>query len=433
MATPTKTNTPAIARCRKAANALGWRHPHFFVLHARMAYREDSRVSTMGVTADGLIYVNPTFVAKLSQEELSGVIAHEIMHPVLRHFERAIGLGIVDSQGKLIPGKEDDAKILNDAQDWCINHALKADGIRLPACALEIDPAYLATGAPIQSEPIFHWMKAQLRQGNAPSGMSPEGEGEKSPGGGCGVLPPEKGEQGKGEAPGGKPEGDQPYGVGPGESWASVAAQARAHALLAGRGSSALAHLMTPYEPTIDWARVIRRGFNLAQVRPGNEFASYSRVPRRASLSGLIRPGWFGGAPSVAFVVDVSGSMAREWVSQIVGEIVSAMATFQTKAFLVTHTDQVCWAGWVKPGDKEAIIEACGHSGGTDPTSAYARVGEEKTPFQALVHFTDCELSAWPENPARKLIVGAFGRGAETPYCTPPEGAEVIPCHTPCD
>jgi len=437
--------TPAIEKCRKAAARLGWRHPHFYLLHDRMAYREDPSVGTMAVSADGLIYVAPAFVDRVTPDELSGCVAHEILHPTLRHFERAKTLGIIGSDGKIVAGREEDAKIWNSAGDWTINHALRSDGIQLPKGALEIDPDYLKTGAPIQAEPIYHWLKSQLKQGKSPSGMSDPSEGEPSPGAGCGVRPPSKpgneqseqgagqGDQDQGE---GQAQGDQPYGLKPGESWESVAAEARAHAMMAGKGSSALASILQPFNPTIDWAKVIRRGFNLAQVRPGAQFSTYSRISRRQGLDrATIRPGWYGGVPRVAIVVDVSSSMAREWVAQIVAETLGLMATFGTKAFLVTHTDQVCWSGWVKHGDRDAIVEACQHGGGTDARPAYARVAEEQTRFDALVHFTDCELPGkeWPENPARKLVVGAFGSGAENPYTPIPEGAEFIPCHTPAD
>src|SRR5688572_27598224 len=83
------SDTHAITRCKNAALALGWTYPFFLVPMGKIEVWEETKdIKTMGVSLSGRIRLNPEYVAKLSDQELAGVVFHELFHPMLGHHER---------------------------------------------------------------------------------------------------------------------------------------------------------------------------------------------------------------------------------------------------------------------------------------------------------------------------------------------------------
>lgn len=80
-------------RISKARVRLVARVPFFgylaMQLRPRMARPEDD-ISTAGIAPDGTTYFNSAFVAGLSDKELCGVVAHEVMHPALFFWGRKV-------------------------------------------------------------------------------------------------------------------------------------------------------------------------------------------------------------------------------------------------------------------------------------------------------------------------------------------------------
>lgn len=72
---------------------------------------------TMAVDANGNMYWAEEFVKKITENELMGVIAHEVMHIALLHLER---------------GKGKDRQLFNVANDLIVNDILLDDGFKLP-------------------------------------------------------------------------------------------------------------------------------------------------------------------------------------------------------------------------------------------------------------------------------------------------------------
>lgn len=403
-----------IQRCKDAILALGFKHPHFLMVHDRVRnlWTVDLSVKTMAIDEKGRIYVNPTFARQLPGDQLGGVICHELLHLAYDHATRK--------------GTRDH-KRWNIACDMAINHALRADGIALPPKALYPPTGY--TGE-IRAEPLYDFLAANPEAGEGAG--EGEGEGEPNVGEGCGLRPAPEGSEGAEGANGSEPKDGE--GLGQGETWADVGAQARAMARMIGSGSSAVATLLTPGTPRIDWRKVLRQGFQIAASARIREVPTYSKAARRSAVgdASIILPGWTGTQPTVAVVIDVSGSMDRKWVDLIVAECVKLTQTFPgSRAYLVSHTDQVCWEGWITDGNARSAIDASVQfSGGTHATPAYDAVRAVGARFDALVHFTDMEIETpWPSVPAKRLIVGAFGSGANgDPYSKPPAGTMTIPC-----
>jgi len=114
-------NKEAETKILKAKVKLQKTNPFFAYLIMNMKYKEvvdDKEMPSMAVDSKGNCYYNPKFVLKIVDEELHGVLAHEVMHIVLEHLSR----------GKKI----ECAELYNVACDMVINDILVTNGLSLP-------------------------------------------------------------------------------------------------------------------------------------------------------------------------------------------------------------------------------------------------------------------------------------------------------------
>ena len=86
--------------------------PHLAGLAAAIRVTLDWRVPTMGIFASGRLLVNPGFSARLKDNELVFVLAHEMLHLALRTHDRARGSGRLE---------------FNYAHDYIINDILRVE------------------------------------------------------------------------------------------------------------------------------------------------------------------------------------------------------------------------------------------------------------------------------------------------------------------
>ncbi len=86
--------------------------PHLAGLAAAVRVHLDWRVPTMGIFASGRLLVNPGFAARLKDNELVFVLAHELLHLALRTHDRARGSGRLE---------------FNYAHDYIINDILRTE------------------------------------------------------------------------------------------------------------------------------------------------------------------------------------------------------------------------------------------------------------------------------------------------------------------
>lgn len=102
--------------------------PHLSGLAAAVRVNIDERVPTMGVFASGRLVANPEFTARLSQNDLIFVLAHELLHLALRTHDRARGANHLE---------------FNYAHDYIINDILRhALGVtQIPAGGLDMPGA----------------------------------------------------------------------------------------------------------------------------------------------------------------------------------------------------------------------------------------------------------------------------------------------------
>jgi hypothetical protein len=257
-------------------------------------------------------------------------------------------------------------------------------------------------------------------------------DGKPMPGAGCGAepAPAQKSAQGLAEGAQGTDPGQAP---GQAPSWGQIAHQARAVEKIVGKGS-ATCGVIAPAKSYRNFADLLRHGARMADTGAGHSVRSYARASRRdASDPKILLPGYLGGAPKLAVVIDASGSMERDWLSKIANDVIRLAKAFRSlKIYLVVHTERVVWQGWITDRTvTKDIALATAFSGGTEVGPAYEALRQLGT-WDAILHCTDCEVERpWPAPPTRKLIVGAWGSGAWRPYSQPPAGTQLVPCRDP--
>lgn len=137
-----------LARIHKGLRMLTVPLPHLAGLAAAVQVNVDERVPTMGVFASGRLVANPDFTARLNDNDLVFVLAHELLHLALRTHERAKGSGQLE---------------FNYAHDYIINDMLRAAlGVAtIPAGGLDMPGAREKSAEQIVVE--------MRRNGEAPS------------------------------------------------------------------------------------------------------------------------------------------------------------------------------------------------------------------------------------------------------------------------
>ena len=128
MAGAVLSHNATLARIQKGLRMVTVPFPHLSGLVAAARVNIDERVPTVGVFASGRMVANPKFVAKLKDNELVFVLAHEMLHLALRTHDRARG---------------SDRMQFNYAHDYIINDMLRAElGFQhIPAGGLDMPGA----------------------------------------------------------------------------------------------------------------------------------------------------------------------------------------------------------------------------------------------------------------------------------------------------
>lgn len=365
--------------------------PYLAIALHNLQVRWAPGLGTFGVDRFWRMYVDPAALDEWTVEEVGGVLLHEVWHLLRDHHGRAEQLG----DGL-------DRYRWNVAGDAEINDDLVEAGIRLP-------------GNPV--------LPGTFRQ---PTGLLAEQYYEHAP-----ERQPCNCGSGAGGAGGEHEEGD-PSDEAPGISRTQgdlvrttcaqeIASAARTRGDVPdGWRRWADARLT----PKVDWRAVLA-----SQVRRAVASASgavdyaWSR-PSRRQVPGVVLPSLRRPVPTIAVVVDTSGSVSDTMLAQALAEVDGALASSGTRRNDVTVLSCDAGVGAVNRVRSARDVQLVG-GGGTD-----MRVGIEQalrlrpTPDVVIV-LTDGE-TPWPAEPPRvKVVVGLLGE-CRWPV---PEWARVVECH----
>jgi predicted metal-dependent peptidase len=363
--------------------------PYFSAALYALVPRETKEVGTMAVDRWWRLYYCPGFVTEHTVEELAGVLFHEVSHVLRDHNQRCELHGFEHLRW-------------NVAADMEINDDLEAERVKLPGGlyprSFNLKDGLLAEEYYGQLEKFVVKVRIPMPgSGKCGSGAGGEsGPWEEGPPGGSGTaagISPGEGEIIRGQVA---------------ERIIEEASRSRG-TVPAGWKRWAEARL----KPQISWKKELA-----ALIRSGVAYASgavdfsYQRPSRRQSalprvvLPRLIRP-----VPSVAVVIDTSGSMADFQIAQAlaeVGGILKAMG--QSEGVRVMSCDAA--ASRAKQVFRPEQVDIIG-GGGTDMRVGIEESLKLKPRPHVVVVITD-GYTPWPEHPPRnvKVVVCLCGEGA---------------------
>ena len=123
------TNTEILGFAKKALHLVRINIPYLAELTHNIEICESNRIDTAGIFASGRLIYNAEWLGKLSLEDATFVIAHEIMHLALRSHYRS---------------DDNEKELFNITHDFIINEMLKEtfDISEVPAHGLDWEKAY---------------------------------------------------------------------------------------------------------------------------------------------------------------------------------------------------------------------------------------------------------------------------------------------------
>lgn len=335
----------------KAKVQLVMTEPFWATLALNMEYIEDSNIPTMCTNGEYIKY-NPKFTESLPLEEVKGVLAHEVCHPMLMHHLR---------RGSRNPKK------WNRAADYALNPIVIDAGFKLPSGAL-INPAFKGMTA----EQIYDLIPDE----------------------------PEDNQPGQGEGMGGvedSPAKDEAERHQKEQDIKQVLSQAKNIAKKQGKLPGGLERLIDELlEPVVDWREVLARFLS----EPERNDYTFRKPNSRYLHSGFYLPSLYNESiGNIVFVRDSSASVDDELVKEITTEIQDVSSLFK-KSFLVMDVDtQVQQVVEIEPdGDISEILKVKGR-GGTSFVPPYKYLEENGIQPAALVYLTDGECNNFPKEP----------------------------------
>lgn len=405
-------------RIVRARTALMLDYPWFgsMVLRLRVESTRDGKsgdgqsIPTMATDGNRLVY-NPEWLAKITEQELIGVLAHEVMHCALLHPFR---------RGKREPVRA------NIAMDLAINPLLleaQSSGgngnvkeLKLPGVGRTVQEmqagavGYLydvkfrnADGSWMGFETIYNLLPTEL----SPQLVQAGGMGR------CEDSPKDKG-RGKGKDKGkgdGKEEGEgegqgDDDGEGEGEGltesdWQIAVKQAEMVATKAGKMPGGVSRgIKAVRETEVDWRTLLRR-FVTQTYRHDSTWA---RPSRRGMAMGLLIPGVLKeNTGEIVVAIDTSGSITEDMLAQFCGEIRAIHGETRPEVLHVVYCDAAI-NGWDKYGADDVVELTMKGGGGTSFTPVFDEVEKRGIEPKCLIYLTDLESWDKPKEPAYPVM-----------------------------
>jgi predicted metal-dependent peptidase len=367
-------------RLTAARAALVLDHPFFGALALRMDIQEETRGRTRTMATDGRsVFYHKDFVTGCSDQELVGLLAHEVMHPAMQHHTRR---------------GDRDPKLWNEAGDYAINPILTEAGFVLPGTPL-LDPEYRGMTA----EQIYEVLK-ESRAGEEDEGIPEDAEINNTKDGdstaqdsGNGTEDPSADRNSDAvERPG--TVLDAPDAAQQEAEWQVAVKQATQAAQMMGQlpGGIALA-VEEVMRPRVDWKSILRRFVQQSAT------ADYSwRMPNRRYIAGgLYLPELRSESmPTLIVVVDSSAS-TQAVLPTFKVELQSIVEECQPESTIVIMADAtVQRVDEFQRGDPiEFNVEGFG---GTDFRPAFDHVDREQWNPACLIYLTDAD-GIYPDEP----------------------------------
>lgn len=329
-------------------------HPFFASLLLGMTMAEDSSVPTMATDGESIRY-NPEWTAGLKLNELTFVLAHEVMHCVFQHMTRR---------------NHRDANRWNIAGDYVINDVLVQERVGAMPHGGLLNPQLVIDGNGT-TEGVYNILPEPPPKQNQGQGKG-DGNGSPFPGAGePGGAMDQVLDAGHDQATNSQKEAEMRVRV----------VQARNAAKMMGKLSAGLERLVSDLvRPRVDWKSVLRR-FLTTRAKID---LSYARPKRRFLADDLCLPGMVGERMGrIAVAVDCSGSIDDRTLAEFTAEIKAIAEDTRPEAIEIIYFDSEVLKREVFEQGAEISIEPIG--GGGTAFSPIFHALQESEPVACVV------------------------------------------------
>ncbi len=350
----------------KARAGLVLHSPFWGHLALKMELVEDRTIETACTNGITLRY-NPEFIGSLPLEEVKGVVAHEAAHPMCGHHTRR--------------GSRD-SKQWNYACDLAINPLLEESGFVLPAGALRGSQF-----KDMYAEQIYNLLPPPDPDGGG------QGDNDNDPGG-CGGVEDAPGKDGSKATPSEMAQAEQDWKV----AVAQAAAQAKGCGPLPGGVQRLVDELLNP---KISWIDMLPKFIDEAARNDYN----WSSPNRRYMQQGLYLPCLKSNElRSVVLMMDTSGSIGREQISQFGAELSGILEEFDTTCVVIYADSEVAGVEEFTRNDLPLDLHPAG-GGGTDFKPAFQYVEDHGINPSCAIYLTDGDcFGGWPDDPGYPVL-----------------------------
>ena len=374
---PTSSDRKAAEKIEKSMIRIILTQPFFAMLLVRLDKKPDPSVTTMATDGKTIKY-NPSWVNKLSLDDTTFNLFHEVLHPALKHHTRR--------------GNRDPYH-WNIACDHVVNQALEDSGFPTPAVFLQPNPKYKG----MSTEEIYHQLMIDNpRTQPQPGGSQQQGQEE-------GQDP--QGQDGPSNDPGeGGGEvrdfpGDDPAEIAEHEAELEVAVnQAAQVAKVQGKSPGFVDRLIEEYrEPRVDWKKELLEFL----IKNNKDDYSWRRPNRRHVANNIYLPSMQsdGFLDEIVVAVDTSGSIDATELNLFAAEMTSIMEGLKANKMTVVFCDSSI--GNVQefgPDDMPLQLKPKG-GGGTSFAPTMEHVSRMDSDPSCIVYFTDGYCSTYGKDP----------------------------------
>lgn len=380
----------ARTKVTRARTALILDQPFFGALALRLKVQEDPSCKTAWIDGETFGY-NPEYVDTLTHEQLTTLIAHEVMHCASGHPWRR---------------EQRDPKRWNEACDRAINPILVSAGFTLWGGAVY---------SPMDRGDAAEWIYDRMSKPQGDGEEEEEGQGS-SPQGQTGD---DKGEGSESEEDDqGDPFGelrDAPSASDPGtreSDWQAAVQQAARLAQSQGRLPGALQRFaQDAAAPRVNWRSVLHRFVSQAAAAD----YTWTRPSARYIPSGLYLPSLRNEELGpIVVVVDTSGSVDQVLLDQFAAELTAIVDELQPARVHVMYADSEVQRTDVFEREDPIVFDAVGGGGTAFAPAIEAAERLDEQPA-CLVYLTDL-MGRFPAQAPDFPVLWASTHGERAPF-----------------
>ena len=334
--------------------------------------KDDKIVPTMGVDSRWNMWYNENWVSKLSKEEVSAVVCHEVMHIALEHL-------------KWLAGR--DPRVANVAQDIVINDLLVTNGLHLPKDGIIPQNHEVTINGNIKIKDIdkkcWQMIYAELEK-KLPKSYTYTFDNHMRD---DSSLEDEKGKGGGQPSPADGQKPNMP-GAGAGEQMTGKDAlnNAYTYSKMQGKTPSGMDRLIDELNyPKMNWRELLQKFI----IRELPFDFCYTRPSKKSISTGVFLPSIMRENLEICVGVDTSGSISPKDLKDALSEVYGIIMAYSNVKLTVLSCDaQVHTVTQVECQEDIQNLELKG-GGGTSFVPVFDWIDENKPMTKLLIFFTD--------------------------------------------